>query len=117
MTSTADIPGGVTTTAIKNYIKDAWLTWDIPPTFVLLVGDVADIPNFVGVGNNNPATDLYYATMTDPDYIPDLGIGRFSVTTPAEASALVEKTVDYEKLLISGTTWLPKAVFMASEDN
>jgi hypothetical protein len=117
VTSTADIPGGATTTTIKDYIKSAWQAWDIPPTFVLLVGDVADIPNFVGVGTNNPATDLYYTTMTDPDYIPDLGIGRFSVTSPAEASALVEKTVDYEKALFSGTSWLTRAVFMASEDN
>ncbi|MFH1313086.1 MAG: C25 family cysteine peptidase [Candidatus Eisenbacteria bacterium] len=117
VTSTADVPGGVTTTTVKNYIKDAWQTWDIPPAFVLLVGDVADIPNFVGVGVNNPATDLYYATMTDPDYIPDLGIGRFSVTSPTEASAIVAKTINYEKLLISGTPWLKKAVFMASLDN
>lgn len=117
VTSTSDIPGGATTTAISDYIKDAWQTWPIPPSFVLLVGDVGDIPNFVGVGTNNPATDLYYSTMTDPDYIPDLGIGRFSVTSSTEASTLVEKTVDYEKALFSGTSWLKKAVFMASEDN
>jgi subtilisin-like proprotein convertase family protein len=117
VTSTSDIPGGVTTTAIKAYIKDAWQNWDIPPGFVLLVGDVADIPNWTGVGDNNPPTDLYYATMTDPDYIPDLGIGRFSVTSPAQATALVEKTIEYEKTLFGSTVWLKKAVFMASEDN
>jgi hypothetical protein len=118
VTSTADVPGGATTTAIKAYILDAWQNWTVPPSFVLLVGDIADIPNWVGSGSSTPATDLYYATMTDPDYIPDLGVGRFSVTTPAEASALVEKTVDYEKVLFSsGTAWIKKAVFMASLDN
>jgi len=118
VTQTADVPGGATTTAIQNYIKDAWLNWPTPPSFVLLVGDVADIPNWVGSGSNNPATDLYYATMTDGDYIPDLGVGRFSVTSPTQAAALVEKTVDYERVLLaSGTAWLKKAVFMASEDN
>lgn len=117
VTSTSDIPGGATTTAIKNYIKDAWQNWTVPPSFVLLVGDVADIPNWTGVGSNNPATDLYYATMTDPDYIPDLGIGRFSVAAEAEVTYLVDKTVEYEKRTFGSTAWLKKAVFMASEDN
>jgi hypothetical protein len=117
LTSTADIPGGATTTAIKNYIKDAWDNWAVPPSYVLLVGDVADIPNWVGTETNNPATDLYYATMTDLDYIPDLGVGRFSVVTPAQAGNLVERTVEYERQLFSGTDWIKKAVFMASTDN
>ncbi|RKY52497.1 MAG: hypothetical protein DRP89_07585, partial [Candidatus Neomarinimicrobiota bacterium] len=25
------------------------------------------------------ATDLYYSTMDDSDYLPDIGVGRFSV--------------------------------------
>ncbi len=117
VTSTSDIPGGATTTAVKNYIKDAWQNWTVPPSFVLLVGDVADIPNWTGVGTNNPATDLYYATMTDPDFIPDLGIGRFSVAAEEEVTYLVDKTIEYEKRTFGGTAWLKKAVFMASEDN
>jgi subtilisin-like proprotein convertase family protein len=117
VTETSDIPGGTTTTAIRNYILDAWQNWEVPPTFVLLVGDVEDIPNWTGTETNNPPTDLYYSTMTDPDYIPDLGIGRLSVTSPAEAAALVAKIIEYEKALFGGTSWLKKAVFMASEDN
>ncbi|MBW1897150.1 MAG: hypothetical protein JRI47_08830, partial [Deltaproteobacteria bacterium] len=117
LTSTADIPGGATTTAIKAYIQDAYDNWTVPPAYVLLVGDVADIPNWVGSGSDNPPTDLYYGTMTTPDYIPDLGVGRFSVITPAQAANLVERTVEYEKQLFSGTDWIKKAVFMASTDN
>jgi subtilisin-like proprotein convertase family protein len=117
ITQTSDIPGGATTTAIKAYILDAWQNWEVPPSFVLLVGDVGDIPNWTGTEDDNPPTDLYYSTMTDPDYIPDLGIGRLSVTSPDETAALVEKIVEYEKALFGGTAWLEKAVFMASEDN
>jgi subtilisin-like proprotein convertase family protein len=117
VTTTGDIPGGATTAAIKNYILDAWQTWDVPPSFVLLVGDVEVIPEWTGTETDNPATDLYYSTMTSPDYIPDLGIGRLSVTTPEEASVLTAKIVQYEKALWGGTSWLKKAVFMASEDN
>jgi subtilisin-like proprotein convertase family protein len=117
VTPTSDIPGGATTAAIQTYIRDAWQNWAVPPSFVLLVGDVGDIPNWTGVGANNPATDLYYAAMTDPDYIPDLGIGRFSVAGEDEVTYLVDKTIEYEKRTFSGTAWLKKAVFMASEDN
>jgi subtilisin-like proprotein convertase family protein len=115
--STSDIPGGSGTTEIKAYIQDAWDNWEIPPSFVLLVGDVADIPNWTGTGDNSPPTDLYYATMTDPDYIPDLGIGRLSVTSSTEAENLVTKIVEYERAMFGETGWLKKAVFMASEDN
>lgn len=117
VTPTSEIPGGATTTAIKTYIKDAWQNWTVPPSFVLLVGDVGDIPNWTGVGANNPPTDLYYATMTDPDYIPDLGIGRFSVADDTEVTYLVDKTIEYERRFFGSTAWLKKAVFMASEDN
>jgi hypothetical protein len=117
ITSTSDIPGGATTTAIRDYIKDAWENWPVPPAFVLLVGDVADIPNWIGAGTDNPATDLYYSAVSGPDYIPDLGIGRFSVVTSEQATALVEKTVDYEKRLFAEGCWFKNAVFMASTDN
>jgi len=117
VTSTSDIPGGATTTAIKAYIKDAWQNWTVPPSFVLLIGDVGDIPNWTGYGSSSPPTDLYYATMTDPDYIPDLGIGRFSVADEDEVTYLVDKTIEYERRTFSGTAWLKKAVFMASSDN
>lgn len=117
ITSTSDIPGGATTTAIHAYIKDAWDNWAIPPTFVLLVGDVADIPNWTGVGTDNPPTDLYYSAMTASDYLPDVGLGRFSVASDAQATTLVEKTVDYEKRLFAEGCWFKNAVFMASEDN
>jgi len=117
VTRTSEIPGGATTTTIKDYIKNAWLNWDVPPTFVLLVGDVSDIPNWTGTTSGNPPTDLYYSTMTDPDYIPDLGIGRFSVTTAAEASQLAHRVIHYEKSLLPTTSWFKRAVFMASEDN
>ncbi len=117
VTQTPDIPGGATTTAIKSYIQDAYENWDVPPTFVLLVGDVDAIPNWTGTEIDNPPTDLYYTTMTEPDYIPDIAIGRISVSSATEAQAAVGKILNYEKRLFSHTSWLKKAVFMASEDN
>jgi len=117
--STSDIPGGNTKENIKSYIQDAYDNWAIPPQFVLLVGDTGQISHWVGTQTNNPSTDLYYVTMDgSSDWLPDIWIGRFSCTTGSQVTNLVNKTVDYETWsLTSGTDWIKKAVFMASEDN
>ena len=117
--STADIPGGNTKENIKAYIQDAYDNWAVPPTFVLLVGDTPQISHWVGTQTDNPSTDLYYVTMDgSSDWQPDIWIGRFSCTTGAQVTNLVDKTVDYERWnLTSGTSWVKKAVFMASSDN
>jgi hypothetical protein len=117
--STSDIPGGNTKENIKAYIQDAYDTWDVPPTFVLLVGDTPQISHWVGTQSNSPSTDLYYVTMDgSSDWLPDMWVGRFSCTTGSQVTNLVDKTVDYERFnLTSGTAWIKKAVFMASEDN
>ena len=47
-TKTSEITGGATTTNIKNYIQNAYDTWTIPPSYVLLVGDTPQIPTFYG---------------------------------------------------------------------
>jgi hypothetical protein len=41
------------------------------------------------------ATDLYYATMDNLDYLPDIAVGRLPVNTVAEAQAVVAKIVGY----------------------
>ena len=117
--STSAIPGGNTKENIKAYIQDAYDNWAVPPTFVLLVGDTPQISHWVGTQSNSPSTDLYYVTMDgSSDWQPDIWVGRFSCTTGAEVTNLVNKTVDYERWnLASGTAWTKKAVFMASEDN
>ena len=44
VTLTSEISGGPTKENIKNYIVDAYNTWPVPPAYILLVGDVAQIP-------------------------------------------------------------------------
>jgi hypothetical protein len=117
--TTSEIPGGNTKENIKAYIQNAYDNWPVPPAFVLLVGDTGQISHWVGTQSGNPSTDLYYATMDGSgDWDPDIWIGRFSCTTGAQVTNLVNKTVDYERWnLTSDTSWIKKAVFMASYDN
>lgn len=93
---------GSTAEAIKSYIQNAYNTWDPAPSFVLLLGDAEFLPtNYVTPhfyeNNRLIGTDLYYATVDGSDYFPDLSIGRIPVDTAAEASAVVDKIISYER--------------------
>jgi len=96
--------GGPTADDIRNYIKDAYDTWNPAPAYVLLVGDSEFIPTHYVTehpsnlhGGFEIATDLYYVTVDGEDYFPDLYIGRLSVDTGAECTIIVDKILNYEK--------------------
>ncbi|MCK4306967.1 hypothetical protein KAW50_01925 [candidate division WOR-3 bacterium] len=109
--------GGGDTTAVRNYIKEAYDTCTVPPSFVLLVGDVDSIGHFIGGTLNNPSTDLYYGTMDTGNYFPDIDVSRLSVTSETELEELIEKTIRYEKnQWTQGTDWCNKGYFIASDD-
>jgi len=109
--------GGSGSTAIRNYILQAYNTWTIRPTFVLLVGDVDKIGYFVGTGTGTPNTDLNYSMMTTPDYFPDIDVSRASVANSAQLDSLIQKTIKYEQnQWINGTDWAKKGLFIASAD-
>ncbi len=117
VTPLSDIGSSPTNTQIRAYIQNAYNTWAIPPTFVLLVGDVDQIPHFTGQGPDNPDTDLNYGLMDDSDYFPDLYVGRWSVSSADELAAVVNKTLAYEQTAWSqGRAWAQRAYFMASDD-
>ncbi len=109
---------GASAQLIKDYITNAYNTWTVPPSFVLLVGDVQYIPNWTGGGSGSPATDLNYALLQGTDYLPDIGVSRFSPGTAIELRNMVGKTLEYERVEWTGNdTWERYAVFMASNDN
>ncbi len=92
---------GITSSAIENYIQDAYDTWSPAPSYVLLLGDVVYIPTHYRT--LDPAdeyyiigTNLYYACVNGPDYQPDIFIGRISVDTLSEAQTVVQKIINYE---------------------
>ena len=110
LTRVATLKNNVTSQHIKGYLQNAYDNWDPIPTYVLLVGDVADdagnslVPTNDGVINHNwygrpVATDLYYTTLDGFDYHSDLLIGRLSVDTIQQAEVVIDKILSYEKNL------------------
>ena len=115
VTNTSQIPGGVSTTNIYNYINDAYTNWPTPPTYVLLVGDTTQIPTYIGpIGGT--AADLYYETMNS-DMFPDIMLGRFPASQESHVIAMVNKTIYYEQGIFPTIEWIKKAAFMAGNDN
>lgn len=112
---------GTTETAIRNYIHGLYTnaTEENPaPTYVLLVGDVAQIPNQTKNAGwfSSHVTDLYYFTWTDGDILPDCYYGRFSAQNVSQLRPQIEKTLMYEQYTMSDPTYLDKAVIVAGED-
>ncbi|MBT8381192.1 MAG: hypothetical protein KJO59_02405, partial [Ignavibacteria bacterium] len=105
---------GTTTASIKNFIQSRYNDPSTKPEFILLVGDVGDIPAWVGSGAGTPTTDLNYAQLEGGDYFADAFIGRFSVTTSAELQNAIDKTIFMDTYV---GTLTKKNIFMASTDN
>jgi PKD repeat protein len=108
---------GSTTTSIKNYLKNFY---NNPPqgvhpqTFVLIVGDVAQVPAFSGTTGSH-VTDLYYCEYTN-DFFPECFYGRFSATTLAQLQAQIDKTLEYEQYAFPDPSFLDEVVLVAGAD-
>jgi len=108
---------GTSTTSIKSWLQGLYQsppTGYNVPTFVLLVGDVAQVPAFNGTAGSHP-TDLYYMEYTG-DKLPEVYYGRFSANNISELQPQIDKTLQYEQYLMPDPTFLDKAVIVAGAD-
>lgn len=106
---------GTTTSSIKTYLKglyDAGTAEDPAQSFVLFVGDVAQIPAFSKSGH---VTDLDYCEYTG-DNIPEIFYGRFSATSVAQLQPQIDKTLMYEQYLFPDPSFLGNVVMVSGVD-
>lgn len=113
---------GTTSTSIANFVKSHYTgaTAENPaPTFLLLIGDHAQIPAFDSrnSGDDDHITDLYYACWTANDNIPDCFYGRFSAQNVNQLTPQIEKTLMYEQYTMPDPSYLAKAVAIAGTDS
>lgn len=99
---------GTTASDIKNYIQTQYNNSSTRPSFVLLVGDHADIPASGGSTSStyndddlkddykDPLTDLNYALLSGDDYFADIFLGRFSVSSIPQLQNIIFKTIFME---------------------
>jgi hypothetical protein len=108
---------GNTTSAIKEYIQtlyNAGTTENPAPTFVLFVGDVAQIPAFQCSGH---VSDMYYCEFDGGgDYIPEIYFGRFSATNVSQLTPQIDKTLMFEEYTFPDPSYLAEVVLVAGDD-
>ena len=107
---------GSTATEIQSYLHDLYnnATPENPaPSFVLFVGDVAQMPTFTESGD---ATDRPYCAV-DADLVPDMYYGRFSATNPDQLQAQLDKTMMYDQYTMSDPSYLGNVTMIAGADS
>ncbi|NLK49420.1 MAG: Gingipain R, partial [Candidatus Cloacimonetes bacterium] len=111
---------GSTASAIKGYLQNIWdsATPENPaPSYLMIVGDVAQVPSNTGVTSSAHITDLTYVRLQGNDYLPEMYFGRFSATTPAEVTNQVNKTLMHEMYTMPDDSYLAKSVLIAGVDS
>ena len=116
---TNDPAVGTTTTSIKNYLAGLYnnpAPGVNPQSFVLLVGDVAQIPAFSGTTGSH-VSDLYYCCYDGAgDIYPECYYGRFSANNLTQLQPQIDKTLEYEQYLFPDPSFLDEVVMSAGAD-
>lgn len=94
---------------IKTYIENYYNTNGL--TFVLLVGDAAQVPTYYTTYH---ASDPTYSYIVGDDHYPDLFVGRFSAENIDELQTQVERTLEYEINPQAEEEWYIKGLGVAS---
>ena len=109
---------GTTYSAIRSYVQNLYNTGvdqGATPTFLVLVGDVAQIPNTQG-SSTQKVTDLYYGSV-DNDYFPDMFYSRMSAENTTQLTAIVNKILQYEQYTMPDPSYLNNVTLIAGWDS
>jgi len=100
---------GTNSSNIESYVSDYY--YDNGLTFLLLVGDIAQIPSPSVSGSSS---DVSYGCIAGNDFYPEVIVGRFSGSNPAHINTQVERSVEYERYPQNGAEWYDNALGVAS---
>jgi len=108
---------GSSASAISSFIEQQYTSPSgglAPATFVLLVGDTAQIPASYSSGGH--VSDLDYCDFTGDD-MPEVLCGRFSAQTPSHLLTQIEKTLEYEQFLMPDPSFLEDVIMISGVDS
>jgi Peptidase family C25/Propeptide_C25/Peptidase family C25, C terminal ig-like domain len=92
---------GTTAKQIREWIANAYSTWETPPAYILFFGDAEFIPThyktFHTAHYSMLGTDLYYGCVDGDDEFADIALGRISVDTAEQAERRVEQIISYQR--------------------
>ena len=101
---------GTTANDVANYIQNEYDD-DNSLTFVLLIGDNAQVPTLtVSGGGSDPSFSL----VSGDDNYPDIIIGRFSAENESQVETMVTRSIFYENM--TEQNWFHAGIGIASDD-
>ncbi len=110
---------GNTAGQVQDWIADAYHD-ENPPSYVLLVGDFAQVPPLFGCPEQIPscASDFLFSTIDGNDLYSDVIVSRLSASSPDEVAVQVARIVAYERNPPSGdeADWMGGVTLVASNE-
>ncbi|MEO0076480.1 MAG: C25 family cysteine peptidase, partial [candidate division WOR-3 bacterium] len=92
--------GGNTSTAIENFLNNAYNTWNPRPIGFLLLSDYPSSGDIYGITsptwNNYCISDNMYADVNN-DNLPDMFHGRITAQNESQLSIMIRKFLNYER--------------------
>lgn len=112
---------GASADEIKYFIQNAYDNWELPPEYVVLVGDIDGniaVPSFFVEGYYTPwdVSDHKYSLLEGEDYFPDVFVGRLSARTQLELNTIISKIINYESNPVIDDNWQKKAMMLSYID-
>ncbi|MCX6639592.1 MAG: C25 family cysteine peptidase [bacterium] len=107
------VQAGATYLTIKHIIQNAYDTWEVPPEFVLLFGDVSGPYALTGYNGSSYKFDHPYSQLEGNDILPDVAVGRLPAGNLIEATIMVNKILMYEgSPFVSNDDWFHQSVLI-----
>ena len=107
MVSVSDAGGS--SSNIQNFVEDYY--YSVGLTFLLLVGDISQIPS-PSVGGS--ASDPTYGFIEGNDSYGEIIVGRFSAENSSHVITQVERVINYERYPAASGDWYTTALGVAS---
>ncbi len=107
--------------AVRDFIHYAYHNWQIPPAYVLLVGDASIdyretfVPTlyYKSRARGRAPSDYLYTLVDGDDILSDLSIGRLPIENGNEAEWMVEKITAYDRDPEPGA-WRGRVLYLAN---
>ena len=98
---------------IQEYVRTLYRNAEKPPQYVLIAGDVEQIPGF---DHHQSVSDLPYVLVDGDDFLPDMEIGRLSAQNVIQLETIVAKILRYEQAPYrDDEEWFSRALLVAAD--
>ena len=114
---------GTTAEDLRNYVNNSYYNWELPPSFLLIVGDADHVPvNYIYTHPypyppSKTGTDHWYVAFEGNDYLPEIHEGRISVDNEFELITVVEKILSYSISPYMEEDWFNNVLLASKEES